>query len=369
MDAAYAGSAFICEEFRHLMDGIELVDSFAFNPSKWLNVHFDCTAMWLRSVSALHRTFNVNPLYLKHEQTGFAIDYMHWQIPLSRRFRSLKLWCVLRNFGIDGLKEHIRRGVNLAEYFESLVRQDSRFEIAAPRIMGLVVFRLRSGNEITECLLKRLNSDGKLHCVPASLKGTYVIRFTVTSTRTNRQDIDRDWLLIQQMATKVLIEEQQPEPALVAENVAANQPTIPKPGVTKTPKLQQTKLAANFGTSLLLCNSPMTPKLVNGSYAAIIDNQPEILRDFVNKCSLNNNWQRTFSSSNTALRRRIKGLMLSDKQYSLDSRMDCIMAVNTVEHGDDEACCRLNRNTGSVKEKKSRKQARILQQLMPEGKW
>lgn len=78
VDGAYAGNAFICEEFRYLMDGIELVDSFAFNPSKWMNVHFDCTAMWLQSVVSLHRTFNVNPLYLKHENTGLAIDYMHW---------------------------------------------------------------------------------------------------------------------------------------------------------------------------------------------------------------------------------------------------------------------------------------------------
>lgn len=161
VDAAYSGSSFICPEFRYLMDGIELVDSFAFNPSKWLNVHFDCTAMWLQNVSALHRTFNVNPLYLKHEQTGFAIDYMHWQIPLSKRFRALKLWCVLRNFGIEGLRAHIRSGVKLAIYFENLVKQDSRFEIAAPRILGLVVFRLCSGNELTELLLKKLNSEGE----------------------------------------------------------------------------------------------------------------------------------------------------------------------------------------------------------------
>lgn len=161
-------------------------------------------------------------------------------------------------------------------------------------------------------------------------------------------------------------EEQEAEPNLPAEITAVNQQT-PKAGVTKTPKLQNASLAANFGTSLLLCNSPMTPKLVNGSYAAIVDNQ-DILKEFVNKFSLNNNWRRTFSSSNTALRRRIKGLMLSDKQYSLDSRIDCIMAVNTVNIDDDSP--KLNRTTGSIKEKKSRKQqARIIpHQLMPEGK-
>ena len=88
---------------------------------------------------------------------------------------------MLRNFGLKGLQDHIRRGIKLAIYFENLVRQDCRFEICAPRILGLVVFRLKSGNELTECLLKKLNSQGKIHCVPASLKGTYVIRFTVSN--------------------------------------------------------------------------------------------------------------------------------------------------------------------------------------------
>lgn len=92
----------------------------------------------------------------------------------------------MRNFGLTGLKDHIRRGVKLAIHLENLIKQDNRFEIAAARILGLVVFRLRNGNELTECLLKKLNSQGKLHCVPASLKGTYVIRFAVTSTRTNK---------------------------------------------------------------------------------------------------------------------------------------------------------------------------------------
>lgn len=267
----------------------------------------------------------------------------------------MKLWCVLRNFGLEGLKNHIRRGVQLAEYLENLIKQDSRFEIAAARILGLVVFRLRSGNELTECLLKKLNSQGKLHCVPASLKGTYVIRFTITSTRTNKEDVERDWSVIQQMATKVLVEEeQQADLANLPVETIANQ-QITK---TKTPKLQQ--LAANFGTSLLLCNSPMTPKLVNGSFAAIIDeNNQDVLKEFVNKFNLSNNWQRTFSSSNTALRRRIKGLMLSDKQYSLDSRIDCIMATVV------EDVSKVNR-TGSIKEKRGRKQTRI-QQLMPDG--
>ncbi|XP_012059444.1 PREDICTED: histidine decarboxylase [Atta cephalotes] len=182
VDAAYAGSAFICPEFRSWLQGVEFTDSIAFNPSKWLMVHFDCTAMWVKNSQALHRTFNVDPLYLKHENSGLAIDYMHWQIPLSKRFRALKLWFVIRNYGITGLQKHIREGVRLAQKFEALVLADARFEIPAPRHLGMVVFRLLGENTLTERLLKKLNSRGRLHCVPAALHGKYVIRFTVTST-------------------------------------------------------------------------------------------------------------------------------------------------------------------------------------------
>lgn len=136
VDAAYAGSAFICPEFRTWLKGIHCADSIAFNPSKWMMVHFDCTAMWVKNSGAVHRTFNVEPLYLQHENSGLAIDYMHWQIPLSKRFRSLKLWFVLRSYGIKGLQAHIREGVRLAQKFEALVLADYRFEIPAARHLG-----------------------------------------------------------------------------------------------------------------------------------------------------------------------------------------------------------------------------------------
>ncbi|XP_061381412.1 histidine decarboxylase isoform X3 [Danaus plexippus] len=206
VDAAYAGSAFICPEYRHWLDGIELVDSFAFNPSKWLMVNFDCTGMWVRDSNALHRTFNVNPIYLRHENSGKAIDYMHWQIPLSRRFRALKLWFVLRNYGVSGLQKHIRESVRLAQKFEALVLADQRFEIPQPRNLGMVAFRLKGDNTLTEYLLKRLNARGYLHAVPACFKGVYVIRFTVTSQRTTNQDILDDWTEIKTVASEILKE-------------------------------------------------------------------------------------------------------------------------------------------------------------------
>lgn len=148
----------------------------------------------------------MEPLYLQHENSGLAIDYMHWQIPLSKRFRSLKLWFVIRNYGIKGLQKHIREGVRLAQKFEALVLGDCRFEVPAARHLGMVVFRIKGENELTEKLLKRLNNRGNLHAVPASLKGKYVIRFTITSTRTTNEDILKDWNEIRFVTTELLTE-------------------------------------------------------------------------------------------------------------------------------------------------------------------
>ncbi|XP_017783100.1 PREDICTED: histidine decarboxylase [Nicrophorus vespilloides] len=307
IDAAYAGSAFICPEFRGWLKGIEYADSFAFNPSKWLMIHFDCTAMWVKNSNALHRTFNVDPLYLKHDNSGLAIDYMHWQIPLSKRFRALKLWFVIRNYGIMGLQKHIREGVRYAQKFEALVLADPRFEIPAARHLGLVVFRLKGENTSTEKLLKRLNSRGNLHCVPAALKDKYVIRFTVTSQYTTNEDIIKDWKEIKFVANEIL---QDAEQQMIA------------PTRVKVP-LKETKVKnENFGTSLLLANSPMSPKIVNGSFAGIYD-QGEVLAEY----SKSFGQFRLAAPSSPYMRRRIKGILMSGKQFSLDSHLDMYQGI------------------------------------------
>uniref|UniRef100_A0AAZ3P8N8 Histidine decarboxylase n=1 Tax=Oncorhynchus tshawytscha TaxID=74940 RepID=A0AAZ3P8N8_ONCTS len=145
VDAAYAGSAFLCPELRGPLGGIEYADSFAFNPSKWMMVHFDCTAFWVKDKCKLQQTFSVDPVYLRHENSDQATDFMHWQIPLSRRFRSLKLWFVMRCFGLKNLQGHIRHVCNLsmAKLLESLVRCDPNFDLPADRHLGLVVFCLK----------------------------------------------------------------------------------------------------------------------------------------------------------------------------------------------------------------------------------
>ncbi|XP_011308066.1 histidine decarboxylase isoform X2 [Fopius arisanus] len=301
IDAAYAGSAFVCPEFRGWLRGVEYADSLAFNPSKWLMVHFDCTAMWVKSSQALHRTFNVDPLYLKHENSGLAIDYMHWQIPLSKRFRALKLWFVIRNYGITGLQKHIREGVRLAQKFEALVIGDSRFEIPAKRHLGMVVFRLRGENSLTEKLLKKMNTRGKVHCVPAALHGKYVIRFTVTSTNTTNEDILRDWGEIKTTASEILAS-------------TSGSPVRVKVSLAETRQKNE-----NFGSSLLLANSPMSPKIVNGSFAAIYDTA-----DVFNDCMKTFGQLRLEPSDSPAMRRRIRGILMSGKQFSLDSRMDLV---------------------------------------------
>ncbi|XP_023317265.1 histidine decarboxylase isoform X3 [Trichogramma pretiosum] len=346
IDAAYAGSAFICPEFRGWMKGIEHAESFAFNPSKWLMVHFDCTAMWVRNSQNLHRTFNVDPIYLKHENSGLAIDYMHWQIPLSKRFRALKLWFVIRNYGVSGLQKHIREGVRLAQKFEALVLADSRFEIPAARHLGMVVFRLRGENSLTEKLLKKMNSRGRVHCVPAALHGKYVVRFTITSTYTTNNDILRDWAEIKSTATEIL-------------GTGSVSPARTRVTLAETRERNE-----HFGSSLLLANSPMSPKIVNGSFAAIYDaadvfnecmktfgqlrlearDSPDLRIVYFNNFKL---FHVFFAITNDtivlilAMRRRIRGILMSGKQFSLDSRMDLVQGYASCARPLSEPCANL----------------------------
>uniref|UniRef100_A0A8C9RUK6 Histidine decarboxylase n=1 Tax=Scleropages formosus TaxID=113540 RepID=A0A8C9RUK6_SCLFO len=207
VDAAYAGSAFLCPELRDFLSGIEFADSFVFNPSKWMMVHFDCTAFWVKDKYKLQQTFTVDPVYLRHENSGAATDFMHWQIPLSRRFRSLKLWFVMRSFGMNNLQAHIRHGIEMAKLFESFVKADPNFEVPAQRHLGLVVFCLKAGNTPTQELLRALTKSGAMYLIPAAISSKLVIRFTVTSQFTTEDDIVRDWDIIRRTAAAVLAEE------------------------------------------------------------------------------------------------------------------------------------------------------------------
>ncbi len=204
VDAAYAGSAFICPEHRPLLNGVEFAQSFNFNPHKWLLVTFDCSAMWVKDTHLIADAFNVDPLYLKHQYQGQVPDYRHWHIPLGRRFRSLKLWFVLRLFGQQGLRSYIRKHVELALQFEKLLQGDDRFEVCFPVTLGLVCFRLKGSNDLNEKLNKTINDRGKIHVTPCRVGGNFILRFAVCSKFTEAQDIQFAFTEISSIAKDLL---------------------------------------------------------------------------------------------------------------------------------------------------------------------
>lgn len=211
-DAAYAGSALICPEFRHLAAGLDRCDSLCFNPHKWLLTNFDCSAFYLRDRRPVVDALSITPEYLRNTATdaGSVIDYRDWQVPLGRRFRALKLWLVLRYFGVEGIRQHIRRDVALAELFESLVRADDRFEITAPRVLNLVCFRLRrGGDDANRRLLDAVNATGRAfltHAVlpdpPAGPAGL-TLRLVTGSPATTESDVRETWELLLRLADQL----------------------------------------------------------------------------------------------------------------------------------------------------------------------
>ncbi|CAG9537178.1 unnamed protein product [Cercopithifilaria johnstoni] len=203
VDGAYGGSAMICPEFRPLMEGIEYAMSFNTNPNKFMLINFDCSTMWVKDRYKLTQALVVDPLYLQHSWTDKAIDYRHWSIPLSRRFRSLKLWFVIRVYGVEGLQNYIRRHCRLAKLFEQLIRADNIFEIVGEVILGLVCFRMIASEEMNQELLTKLNSSGRIHMVPASLNGRFVIRFCVCAEHATEKDIQFAYELISQTARHI----------------------------------------------------------------------------------------------------------------------------------------------------------------------
>ncbi|KAI8433737.1 hypothetical protein MSG28_015722 [Choristoneura fumiferana] len=205
VDAAYAGAAFICPEFRGLMKGVEYADSFDFNPHKWMLVNFDCSAMWVKNGYDLINTFDIQRIYLDDVKTDIKIpDYRHWQIPLGRRFRALKLWTVLRIYGAEGIRNHLRNQISLAQHFAKLVREDDRFLVEPEPSMGLVCFRLKDGDIVTKKLLENLTEKKQIYMVAATYRGRYIIRFVVCSNLTTRQDIEISWNKIRQEADTII---------------------------------------------------------------------------------------------------------------------------------------------------------------------
>jgi aromatic-L-amino-acid/L-tryptophan decarboxylase len=206
VDAAMSGTAALCPEFRHLQDGLEFADSYTFNPHKWMFTNFDCNCFYVADRRALIQTLSVLPEYLRNKatETGAVIDYRDWQIPLGRRFRSLKLWFVIRHYGIEGLQHHIRKHVELAQQFAEWVRKDQRFEIAAPAPLNLVCFRHKGGDDVNQSLMDRLNRSGDLYLTHARLNDRLTLRLCVGQANTTARHVERAWQRIQEEAANAI---------------------------------------------------------------------------------------------------------------------------------------------------------------------
>ena len=202
VDAAMSGTAMLCPEFRHLQNGIELADSYNFNPHKWMFTNFDCNCFWVADRKALIQTLSILPEYLRNQATesGAVIDYRDWHIQLGRRFRSLKLWFVIRHYGIEGLQHHIRQHVQLAQQFAEWVRNDARFELAAPAPLNLVCFRHKAGDAANQTIMDRLNRGGDLFLTHTKLNGKLTLRLSVGQTHTQARHVENAWKRIREEA-------------------------------------------------------------------------------------------------------------------------------------------------------------------------
>lgn len=195
VDAAMAGTAALCPEFRWIHDGLEYADSYVFNPHKWMLTSFDCSAFFVRDRAALIGSLSILPDYLRNQasESGAVIDYRDWQVQLGRRFRALKLWFVIRTYGVSGLQEVVRRHVGLAQEFAAWVDADDGFELAAPAPLNLVCFRHRGGDEVNQWLLDRLNASGRLHLTHTRLDGKLTLRLCIGQRSTERRHVEAAW--------------------------------------------------------------------------------------------------------------------------------------------------------------------------------
>jgi aromatic-L-amino-acid decarboxylase len=205
VDAAMSGTAALCPEFRHTHAGAELADSYTFNPHKWMFTNFDCNCFYVADRKALIQTLSILPEYLRNQATesGAVIDYRDWQVPLGRRFRALKLWFVIRHYGIEGLQHHVRRHVELAQQFASWVKADNRFELAAPVPLNLVCFRHKGGDEVNQALMDRLNRSGDLYLTHTKLANRTTLRLCIGQTNTEASHVERAWKRIQEEADRI----------------------------------------------------------------------------------------------------------------------------------------------------------------------
>ena len=205
IDAAMSGTAAICPEYRYLLNGVELADSFSFNPHKWMFTNFDCNCFFVADRSVLIKTLSILPEYLKNQATesGAVFDYRDWHIQLGRRFRSLKLWFVIRQYGVKGLRYHIQQHINLAQQFAEWIKASEEFELIAPAPLNLVCFAHKKGNDFNRNLLETINNLGKMYFTHTIINGRYTLRMCIGQTKTEAKHVRQAWEIIQETAKEL----------------------------------------------------------------------------------------------------------------------------------------------------------------------
>jgi aromatic-L-amino-acid decarboxylase len=213
VDAAFSGTAAILPEKKWMLDGVEKADSFVFNPHKWMLTNFDCSAYFVKDPGTLVRTFEIHPEYLKTGVDAEVKNFRDWGIQLGRRFRALKLWFVLRSYGVEGLQKIVREHIRLAEMFKVWIENHPLFELMTPVTVSLVCFRLNDGrseedlNELNRAFLEQLNQTGKLLLTHTTLRGKYVLRLSIAARMTEERHVKLAWDVIQSTATNLLNKE------------------------------------------------------------------------------------------------------------------------------------------------------------------
>ena len=211
VDAAYAGSAMVLPEFRWMIEGLEYADSYVFNPHKWLFTNFDCSAYYVRDKDTLVRTFAIMPEYLKTGVDERVNNYRDWGIQLGRRFRALKIWFVLRNFGTAEIRNRIRKHINMAQELTAVIRKDPGFEIVLTNPLNMICFRfhpeniddIETLNNLNQKIMKEVNASGETFLTHTKVNGIFVIRLVAGQTYLEKKHLDDAWNLIRNTSYKI----------------------------------------------------------------------------------------------------------------------------------------------------------------------
>ena len=205
VDAAMAGAAALCPEFRYLQEGLEYANSYTFNPHKWMLTNFDCSVLFIDDRDKITSAMSVIPEYLKNKgsESGEVIDYMDWSIPLGRKFRGLKLWQVINYYGIEGLQEYIREHVDNTQQLKTWIEEDNNFEIVAPVPLNLICFKHKKGSDFNRRLHEAINQTGKLYITKTKINNEYILRFSIGQATGTIDHIRKSWKLIQKIAENI----------------------------------------------------------------------------------------------------------------------------------------------------------------------